>query len=239
MTWFKVDDSFHSHPKVLAADPAALGLWVIAGSWCGANTTDGFVPAYVLVRLLPNSAKLAAKLVTAGLWETATDGYRFRDWHDYNPTAEEEKKRKSGNARRQADWRERSNAARNALRDVQPTLPRNDVTNDAPSRPVPKGTSVGGESLEPAGRENDQSRPPERCSKHTNDLDAPPCGACANARRLAEAWDANEPRRARDQRLTIRACGLCDADGWRLTPGTRIPATPYARCDHTRTEVNA
>ncbi|MFI5839432.1 hypothetical protein ACIA8K_06930 [Catenuloplanes sp. NPDC051500] len=88
MTWFKVDDSFHSHPKVLAADPAALGLWVIAGTWCSANLTDGFVPDYVLPRLLPDSARLADTLVTVGLWRRAKGGYRFHDWHEYNPTAE-------------------------------------------------------------------------------------------------------------------------------------------------------
>ena len=35
MTWFKVDDKFHSHRKVaaLGADVAALSLWVVAGSW--------------------------------------------------------------------------------------------------------------------------------------------------------------------------------------------------------------
>lgn len=236
MTWFKVDDSFHSHPKVLATDPAALGLWVIAGSWCGANTTDGFVPGYVLARLLPSSGKLAAKLVTAGLWEPAPEGYRFRDWHDYNPTAEEEKKRKAGNARRQADWRDRSNASRNASRDAQPPPPRNGVTNGAPSRPVRDRDSTRGESLEPAAPE---TRPPERCPKHINDLDAPPCGACRDARRLAATWDADEPKRHVDERRTIRACPFCDADGWRYTPGTRIPASPWIHCDHTRTEVNA
>jgi hypothetical protein len=89
VTWFKVDDSFHSHPKVLAVDAGALGLWVIAGSWCSANLTDGFVPNHVLPRILPDSAGHADTLVSAGLWTREKTGYRFHDWHDFQPTADE------------------------------------------------------------------------------------------------------------------------------------------------------
>lgn len=28
------------------------------------------------------------------------------------------------------------------------------------------------------------------------------------------------------------ACRYCDADGWRLAPGRRLPITPYVACDH-------
>lgn len=87
MAWFKVDDGFHSHPKVLASEPAALGLWVVAGSWSGAHLTDGFVPDYALTRLLPGAAELAEKLVAVGLWRRAKGGYRFHDWADCNPSA--------------------------------------------------------------------------------------------------------------------------------------------------------
>lgn len=89
MTWFKVDDSFHSHPKVLATNPAALGLWVVAGSWCSANLTDGFVPDHVLHRLIPGSTELARTLVAEGLWKRTKGGHRFHDWRVYQPTGEE------------------------------------------------------------------------------------------------------------------------------------------------------
>lgn len=84
--WFKVDDSFHSHPKVLATEPAALGLWVVAGAWSSANLTDGFVPDHALPRLAPDAATLARALVAAGLWTRTRGGYVFHDWCDYNPT---------------------------------------------------------------------------------------------------------------------------------------------------------
>lgn len=89
MPWFKVDDSFHSHPKVWACSPGALGLWVVAGAWASANLKDGFVPDHAIPRLLPGAQELANELVTAGLWRRSKGGYQFHDWHDYNPTAED------------------------------------------------------------------------------------------------------------------------------------------------------
>ena len=89
MTWFKVDDSFHSHPKVMAAGPAALGLWLIAGTWSCANLTDGFVPDYVLPRLAADAEELARTLVAVGLWRRAKGGHRFHDWDIYQRSREE------------------------------------------------------------------------------------------------------------------------------------------------------
>lgn len=87
MTWFKVDDSFHSHPKVMMTSPAALGLWVVAGTWSAANMTDGLVPGPVLPRLLPDSEALAKELVAVGLWEQTEGGYHFHNWTEYQPDA--------------------------------------------------------------------------------------------------------------------------------------------------------
>jgi len=98
MTWFKVDDSFHAHPKVLATEPAALGLWVIAGAWSSAHLTDGVVPDHALSRLLPDSATLAQKLVTAGLWRRIKGGYLFHDWSDFQPSANDVKERREKRA---------------------------------------------------------------------------------------------------------------------------------------------
>lgn len=87
--WFRVDDGFYSHPKVFAASPAALGLWVVAGSWSSASGTGGHIPTHALGRLLPGAEALADELVIAGLWETTDAGYRFHDWEGYNPSAAE------------------------------------------------------------------------------------------------------------------------------------------------------
>lgn len=105
MTWFKIDDSFHSHPKVLATPPAALGLWVVAGAWCSSNLTDGLVPDFVLQRLLTDSAELAKQLVTSGLWRRTKGGFLFHDWLDYNPSAESVKAERDAAKKRMRELR--------------------------------------------------------------------------------------------------------------------------------------
>lgn len=86
MTWFKVDDKLAMHPKVIGAGNVSIGLWVRAGSWSAANGTDGLVPMAVVTALGATRAQ-ADRLVKAGLWHREPDGYRFHDWHMYQPTA--------------------------------------------------------------------------------------------------------------------------------------------------------
>lgn len=83
MPWFPVDDKFHSHPKVMVTSPAALGLWVVAGSWSSDYGTDGVVRDDQLSRLLPDAATLAAELVASGLWKRIRGGYEFHDWKQW------------------------------------------------------------------------------------------------------------------------------------------------------------
>lgn len=90
MVWFKVDDGFWSHPKVLELSDAAVALWVRAGSYCAGHLTDGAVRPGVL-RLLGADRDAATELVLAGLWHLDSDGaWRFHDWTEYQPTREEQ-----------------------------------------------------------------------------------------------------------------------------------------------------
>lgn len=83
MSWFPVDDAFHSHPKARKAGLEALGLWTLAGSHCMAYLTDGFVADW-WVKEKPRGAVLAKRLVAAGLWSPAEhdgeQGWQFHDW---------------------------------------------------------------------------------------------------------------------------------------------------------------
>ena len=88
MTWFRVDDVFHSHPKVAATSLAARGLWVTAGSWSSAHLTDGVVPDHVLVSL-GGTPELADELCAAGLWRRTRAAHKFHDWSACNPTKKE------------------------------------------------------------------------------------------------------------------------------------------------------
>lgn len=101
MTWFKVDDGLHDHRKTRKVrrshpekrrDVSPFGLWVLAGSWAGANSTNGFVPTEVLEEWDDDALELAQRLVNAGLWwATAVDGepgFGFHDWDERNPASE-------------------------------------------------------------------------------------------------------------------------------------------------------
>lgn len=86
--WFRVDDKLHDHRKARKAKKAAMGVWVLAGSWCADNLTDGFVPADVLPRW--GTKADAAALVAAGLWTVGTRdgerGWHFHDWGGFQPS---------------------------------------------------------------------------------------------------------------------------------------------------------
>lgn len=91
MTWFKVDDKFHDHPKVqllfelYEADAVtAIGLWGIAGTWCGDQKSDGLISGRVLSRWCPDWKTYAAMLIEVGLWhEVDVGGRPHVQFHDY------------------------------------------------------------------------------------------------------------------------------------------------------------
>jgi hypothetical protein len=82
--WFKVDDGFHGHPKVVELSLGAVGLWTLCGSWCAKYLTDGFVPDKTVVRL-GGTPEQAAELFGVDLWLAADGGFSFRDWEQYQP----------------------------------------------------------------------------------------------------------------------------------------------------------
>ncbi len=98
MTWFKVDDKLHAHRKARRVrrgvdgksnDIAPMGLWVMAGSWAGANDTGGWVPLEELLEWDDDAIDLARRLVASGLFHPETrdgePGFTFHDWADMNP----------------------------------------------------------------------------------------------------------------------------------------------------------
>lgn len=86
MAWFKIDDGFHGHPKIVGVSTSAVGLWTLAGTWASQYLTDGFVPSAMVGRL-GGTKEDADALVAAGLWIASPEGYAFHDWWDYQPDA--------------------------------------------------------------------------------------------------------------------------------------------------------
>lgn len=108
MSWFKVDDCFHSHPKVLQAGNEALGLWVRCGAYCTQHLTDGFIPQQVV--LLYGSVALAEVLVQVGLWVSVDGGWHMHDFLIYNRARSQVLSEREDAQERQRRSRERRKA---------------------------------------------------------------------------------------------------------------------------------
>lgn len=103
MPWFVVDDSAHSHPKLMRAGNAAVGLWMRCGSYAAQHLTDGIIPGAVVT--MYGTAPQAAKLVKVGLWharghdcagcpQPAEGDYVMHDYLTYNPTRKQVSERR-------------------------------------------------------------------------------------------------------------------------------------------------
>lgn len=92
MTWARIDDGFHSHPKVLEtwqAEPAAVGLHARALSYAANHEIDGEVPDSVLQTWIPDERereRMVKALTGSGLWHKNGSGYAIHDFLDYNPS---------------------------------------------------------------------------------------------------------------------------------------------------------
>ncbi|WP_420114534.1 hypothetical protein [Pseudactinotalea sp.] len=137
MPWFKVDDGFWSHPKVIELSDAAGWLWARAGSYCAKHLTNGRVTSGTL-RMLAADRDAATELVLAGLWDfdAAENVWVFHDWAEYQPTREQVEAERAKTRERVEKHRANrvSNGARNGV--------TNGVSTGAPSRPVPTPTTT-------------------------------------------------------------------------------------------------
>jgi hypothetical protein len=119
MTWARVDDTLHSHPKAVDAGLEAMGLWVLALSYCGAYLTDGHVKRSAAARLAGDClTALADILVRVRLWEVhpSGDGWQVHDYLDFNPSreqvlAERDAKREGGRRSAAKRWGNSSNGS--------------------------------------------------------------------------------------------------------------------------------
>ena len=178
MTWFKVDDTLHSHPKVRKSGLNAVGIWVMAGSYASAYKTNGFVPDWWVRELGRQGVTAAQRLVKTGLWDIADSdepGYQFHDWSDYQPLSDDIERDRELARERQKRSRERKSrhaagdhslcdrcSARhaNVTRDVtRESRPMSRVSHSTPTRPDPtrpdKGQGKGQER-----DQNDTTQPP-------------------------------------------------------------------------------
>jgi hypothetical protein len=166
MPWFRIDDKAHSHPKLIKAGNAALGLWLRCGSYAAQHLTDGIVPG--VVAELYGTKPQAAKLVKAGLWHEhghecpsgcpnpAPGDYAFHDFlEDGRNTSRARHDAERKKARdRQARHREGAREAQNAEQNEEKTR---DFTFDSSSKKS-ESASEKSQSYDSSAGQRDESR---------------------------------------------------------------------------------
>lgn len=107
MTWTKVDDQLHAHPKVQQAwqaNRASIGLHLLALSHAGAYLTDGHVSEAFVTAQLPRAGertKAIAALVDSGLWQTSEEGgWLIHDYLDFNESRQQVTSRRRADSNR-------------------------------------------------------------------------------------------------------------------------------------------
>ena len=158
MTWFKVDDSFWSHPKVLELSDAAIAMWVKAGSYSAQYLTNGTLTLLTLHSICAqnrNYKRAVNELVKSGLWEFVSDTeIHFHDWESFQPSRAEILERREETAARVREWRAKkrdnkavsntdSNAVTQHVTHHVTNNVRNHVSNASPdpTRPIYKETT--------------------------------------------------------------------------------------------------
>jgi hypothetical protein len=235
MPWFKVDDHFHSHPKVKKCGLEVVGLWTVSGSYCMAHLTDGFVEE-LFVRGWRRGLKMAATLVEAGLWYEVTrdgeKGWQFHDWDKYQPTKKQvEAEREKARSRKAQQRLSQGESRRDSRGESQGESRGTPGTEpDPPARPSHPLVDLSGEVTQVGPTDP----PPKFCLDHMPDGTDRACRGCGRAREAHEAWEQqterdelDTKRRQRQARLdAIANCPVCDENGNR-----ELDDDTLTRCD--------
>ena len=115
MSWTRLDDTLHGHPKALAAGLEAMGLWVVGLSYCGQYLTNGHLTRPAASRLAGGRLdELSARLVASRLWDLdpSGDGWQIHDFLEFNPSRVEVLAQREGLSQKRADAGRKGAAAR-------------------------------------------------------------------------------------------------------------------------------
>ena len=125
MAWAKLDDRFHSNPKISRVwhtCPNAVGLYVMSITHCSQHETDGKVDDYFVIALVPDKNLREAiifALIDADLWTIVEAGsFQIPDYLDFNPSHAEQEKRRGTEKRRKAKGRRTQAQSKDSVRDL-------------------------------------------------------------------------------------------------------------------------
>jgi len=159
VTWGRLDDKFHSHPKRFLCGLAGDGLLARGISYACDHLTDGFLPeAWVYAQVpgtkrKPDSEGIVAALVSAGVFEIVPSGDTFwappdgayvgpgfviHDFLDSNPTRAKVHEEREKAAERMQRLR---GSGAGGSGSVRPNTSRSSTSPDPSPRPKEKKTS--------------------------------------------------------------------------------------------------
>ena len=138
MSWFRLDDKFHSNQKVIAARNAAVGLYVRCGTWSADQGTEGRIPSHVAL-MFGTKAEIA-RVSAAGLWQPTDYGYLIRDYLEYTLSNDEVGERREKRAEAGRAGGIKSGESRRSKREASASDSGKQIeanTNPDPTRPDP------------------------------------------------------------------------------------------------------
>lgn len=110
MTWARLDDGFHSHPRVKRLSYTAVGVFAIGLSYAAHYETDGLLDSEFVKELRQRRGGKAAlqELVDAGMFEEQNDGQLgVRNYLSFNPSRAELEQQREKNRGKQRGLRAR------------------------------------------------------------------------------------------------------------------------------------
>lgn len=100
MPWAKLDDRFHENRKIRRVwrrQPIAIGLHVMAITYCAGNLTDGFVDEDFVEERVPDQQcrqDVVDALTDTSLWHPVEGGWEINDFSEFNMTREQAERTK-------------------------------------------------------------------------------------------------------------------------------------------------
>jgi hypothetical protein len=160
MSWAKLDDQLHAHRKAKIAwkaHPRALGMHLLALSYCAGHLTDGLVDEEFVEEKVPakrEREQVTDALVKAGLWTREDDGWRINDWLDYNPSRADVLDRRH----RDSERKKRKDSTRNPSGVRLESVKIPDDPSRAPAFPDPTRPQLPPSPPQAGGRKRDRER---------------------------------------------------------------------------------
>jgi hypothetical protein len=237
--------NYASDDAIIEAGQAAELLFVRGLAFLSTSDSDGYITDAQVIRYvgagMRDAMKRAQRLAEVGVWERVDGGFNVRSWLRIHESAEEKGRKKAQDRERKRTTPTHPpvppDSGRNPNgfheRGASESLLGSYVSSNQPTEQstARQSRATTGQGTEPAAA----AAPPSMyCSEHPNGTEKP-CGPCGTAKLAYKAWMQarldGEVSRKQARVSAVAACDLCDENGLRLDPETKLI---IGRCDHRR-----